>query len=403
MRRIISVALLAGTAIAFFQSNSFGVVKLAFNYWNPVAIADFRLKRLSTDDLIKEIEQELAENNIAEAQSLVELAKEYKHQLPEELVKRTEESYFGQGYRYSMDFANGFLYGDFSSVLSAIGSVTSDLVVYGDLRDITIEGNKLIKGENYDSITLGFAAFGVTTSIVALSSWMTSGSSVTAPVALAATELDKGASLIKNANKGRKLSKPLMKVLSKASVDLVDVKTLKKALSSSESLFKLPSANNLRKIVSKADYKKLAKGDLSDMQKMFKEANPVDLVALERRFGGIVNKKAAGELQHLAGETGTLIKSGGVLTAMRALSYADNAKDLSKINKLTKHFKGATASVLKLLGKGAFKLAKLFYWMISAVIFMLGWLFSALWFVLSLMGKTLRFAFWVRRKTLVKT
>lgn len=398
LRNIIGGILLTGTAIAFFQSNSFAIIKLAFNYWNPVAITDFRLKSLTTEDFIQEIEQELAENNIAEAQSLVELAKKYNIQLPDELIKRTEESYFGQSYRYSKDFATGFLYGEISSIPSAIGSVTSDLVIYGDLRDVVTEGTKLIKGEDYDSITLGFAAFGVTSSTIALSSWITAGSGVTTPIAVAATELDEGASIIKNANKGHNLSKPMLNTLRKASSNVIEVKNLKKALSGSESILKMPSISSLRKVISEVDYAKLVRGDLSDINKIMKQANPVDLVALKKRFGGIVNTKATGELQNLAGETGSLVKTGGFFTAMCALRYADNAKDLGKINKLAKHFGENTAAILKLLGKSAFKLGKLVYWIISVMISMIIWLLGAIWYVLSFMGKTVRFAFWARKK-----
>lgn len=268
-------------AIVFFQKNYFAIIKLAFNCWNPVAISDFRLKSLTTEEFARKIEQELAENNIAEAQSLVELAKEYQIQLPEELIKRTEESYFGQSYRYSKDFATGFLFGDISSIPSAIGSVTSDLVAYGDIRDVVTEGTKLIKGEDYNSITLGFAAFGVTSSTIALGSWITAGSGVTTPIAVAATQLDEGASLIKNANKGYKLSKPMLNTLRKASAEVIDVKNLKKAISGSESILKMPSISSLRKVISEVDYEKLLQGDLSDINKIMKQANPVDLEALK--------------------------------------------------------------------------------------------------------------------------
>ncbi|WP_297322547.1 hypothetical protein [uncultured Bartonella sp.] len=317
IKKIFCGILLTGTAIAFLQSNYVAYVNLAFNYWNPVAIADFRLKNLTTEDFIRVIEQELAENNIAEAQSLVELAKEYEIQLPEELIKRTEESYFGQSYRYSKDFATGFLVGDLSSIPSALGSVTSDLIVYGDIRDVVTEGTKLIRGEDYDSITLGLAAIGITSSTIALGSWITAGSGITAPIAVAATELDEGASLIKNANKGHNLSKPMLNTLRKASSDVIDVQNLKKALSGSESILKMPSIGSLRKVVSEVDYTKFVRGDLSDINKIMKQANPVDLVALKERFGGIVDTKTTGELQNLAGETGSLVKTGGFFTAMR--------------------------------------------------------------------------------------
>lgn len=92
------------------------------------------------------------------------------------------------------------------------------------------------------------------------------------------------------------------------------------------------------------------------------------------------------------------MKTGGFYTATHALRYADNAKDLGKINKLANHYGASTASVLTLLGKGAFKLGKLVYWIISAMISIIIWLLFAIWYVLSFMGKTVRITLWLRKK-----
>lgn len=59
------------------------------------------------------------------------------------------------------DFLTGFATGKADSLAGLGGAVTSDLTVYGDLRDITVEGGKMIAGEEYSQFILGLSAVGI--------------------------------------------------------------------------------------------------------------------------------------------------------------------------------------------------------------------------------------------------
>ncbi len=59
------------------------------------------------------------------------------------------------------DFAGGFITGQSDTLAGLTGAITSDLTVYGDLRDIVNEGGKMIAGEEYSELLLGLSVVGV--------------------------------------------------------------------------------------------------------------------------------------------------------------------------------------------------------------------------------------------------
>jgi hypothetical protein len=59
------------------------------------------------------------------------------------------------------DFIDGFATGQGETLAGLGGAITSDLTVYGDLRDITLEGGKMIAGEEYSQFILGLSAVGI--------------------------------------------------------------------------------------------------------------------------------------------------------------------------------------------------------------------------------------------------
>ncbi len=382
-----SAAILLFSAITFTYSNQFAALKLALNWWDPFAISHYRLSALTTEEFAFEIQTALDEDDIAEAQNLVALATDYGHTLPPELIEKTEEGYLAATYRYTSGFVNGFAYGEVNSVQTLIGSLASDYVGYGDLRDISTEGTKFITGESYDAITLGIAAAGLSTSLVSMSSWT---NPATAPVALAAAQVDKGASLIKGAYKTRKLSRPLIEKITGISSKLINKPALTKALTSPEPLYKIPSLSKMTSAAKNIDYKKLFKGDFTGSETLLHEASPLDLAALGKRFDGVINTKAVKELDDLTSASGKLLSSAGVSTSMRALAYADDAKDLRKFAKLSDKFAEKTSSVIKLLGKNAIRLGKLLYLVISVLISFAIWIAWAIWLVYSLSRSTYR-------------
>lgn len=385
--QLASAGILLFSAITFTYSNQFAALKLALNWWDPFAISHYRLSALTTEQFAFEVQTALDEDDIAEAQNLVALATDYGHTLPPELIEKTEEGYLAATYRYTSGFVNGFAYGEVNSVQTLLGSLASDYVGYGDLRDISTEGTKFITGESYDAITLGVAAAGLSTSLVSMSSWT---NPATAPVALAAAQVDKGASLIKGAYKTRKLSRPLIEKITGISSKLINKPALTKALTSPEPLYKIPSLSKMTSAAKNIDYKKLFKGDFTDSETLLHEASPLDLAALGKRFDGVINTKAVKELDDLTSASGKLLSSAGVSTSMRALAYADDAKDLRKFAKLSDKFAEKTSSVIKLLGKNAIRLGKLLYLVISVLISVAIWIAWAIWLVYSLSKSTYR-------------
>jgi|GEM_PF-1273812 len=392
--QLASAGILLFSAITFTYSNQFAALKLALNWWDPFAISHYRLSALTTEEFAFEVQTALDEDDIAEAQNLVALATDYGHTLPPELIEKTEEGYLAATYRYTSGFVNGFAYGEVNSVQTLIGSLASDYVGYGDLRDIKTEGTKFIAGESYDAITLGIATVGLSSSVVTWSAKVATvnpaNAPVTVPVILAAAQVDKGASLIKGAYKTRKLSRPLIEKITGISSKLINKPALTKALTSPEPLYKIPSLSKMTSAAKNIDYKKLFKGDFTDSETLLHEASPLDLAALGKRFDGVINTKAVKELDDLTSASGKLLSSAGVSTSMRALAYADDAKDLRKFAKLSDKFAEKTSSVIKLLGKNAIRLGKLLYLVISVLISVAIWIAWAIWLVYSLSKSTYR-------------
>ncbi|MER8970346.1 hypothetical protein NKI25_32860 [Mesorhizobium sp. M0808] len=153
-RRAIGGVPLISTLVAFFSSNQFAALELAFNFWDPFAISQYRLSRLSTDDYEGSIGQALKDGDVSEAQSLVVLAHDNGRELPADLVERTRESRFEFGLRNSKDFLDGAITGQVTTPASIGGVLAADYVDVGDIRDAVIQGNHLIHGEGYDKLTL---------------------------------------------------------------------------------------------------------------------------------------------------------------------------------------------------------------------------------------------------------
>lgn len=366
-RRAIGGVVLIATLVAFFSSNQFAVLELAFRFWDPFAISQYRLRRLSTDDYEVSIEQALNEGDISEAQSLVELARENGRELPADLVERTRESHFEFGLRNIKDFLDGAITGQVTTPASIGGALAADYSYVGDVRDAVIQGNHLIGGEGYDKLTLGLSLVGLATN------------------APGTGAIDMGFSLLKNANKAGKLSEALIRRLSVISARLVDLEGLKRGLSrTSLPSFKTPSVAAVRAAFSEIDWHRVAKGDFSGFRKLISEMMPVDMTAAKAAFSGAVRKEVVGEVGLLASSATGIASTGGIKATFRALEYADDADDLSRFRSLSKRMGEKTSAVVRVLGKSAIKLGELVYWVVSILIAALGWFVGALWFVFSL-------------------
>ncbi|CDX58727.1 putative Transcriptional regulator [Mesorhizobium plurifarium] len=359
--------MLIATLVAFFTSNQFAALELAFNFWDPFAISQYRLGRLSTDDYEVSIQQALEEGDFSEAQSLVELAHDNGRELPADLIERTHESPFEFGLRNTKDFLDGAITGHVTTRASIGGVLAADYVGVGDVRDAVIQGNHLIRGEDYDKLTLGLSLLGLATN------------------APGTGAIDMGFSLLKNANKAGKLSEALIRRLGVISARMVDLEGLKRGLSrTSLPTFKAPSAAAVRAAFSEIDWHRVAKGDFSGFRKLISEMMPVDMTAAKDAFSSAVRKEVVGEVGLLASSAMGIASTGGIKATFRALENADDAKELSRFLSLARGMGEKTSAVVRVLGKSAIKLGELAYLVVSILIAAISWVAGALWFVFSL-------------------
>lgn len=377
-QQAIGGAMLVATFVAFFSSNQFAALKLAFNFWDPFAISQYRLSRLSANDYQVSIEQALKEGDYSEARSLVELAHENGREMPAELVDRTRESPLDFGLRNTKDFLDGAITGQVTTPASIGGVMAADYYGVGDVRDAVIQGNHLIRGEDYDRLTLGLSLVGLAT------------------VVPGSGAVDIGASLLKNANKAGKLSKALRARLAVTSARLVDIEGLKRGLSrTSLPSFRTPSAAAARVAFGEIDWRGIAKGDFSGFRKLFSEMMPMDIETTKAAFKGAVREEVVGEIGLIAGSAAGIASAGGIRATFQALEYADDAKDLSRFRALAQRMGEKTSAASKVLGKGAIKLGELVYLVASILIAALGWIAGAAWVLFSLVRSTFRI---IRRK-----
>lgn len=371
--RVTSAICLVASALAFYSSSQFAAVKLAFNYWDPLAITEFRLTRLSTNDFITEIEGSLAEDDIAEAGNLVALAQERGHEIPAELVEKTKESVFQFGLRNLKDFINGARTGEATSATAIGGALAADYVGVGDVRDIYNEGTHIVMGEDYDKITLGLSLVGLATVVPGTGA------------------VDIGASVVKTANKAGKLSKPLRNHIGKLASEMVDVTALRKGLSEVKlPAFRTPAIREVRSTVSNLKWSDVMKGDFSGFGALIKSMMPVDVRAAKMSFKSAIKPGVSSEVGSLVSNASSITKVGGVKTTFRVLEHADDAKDLSRFTKLTSKFGEKTSAVVKILGKTAIKLGKLAYWLAALMIGVLGWFLWSAWLLFSITRGTTR-------------
>ncbi|GHE79332.1 hypothetical protein GCM10019059_42350 [Camelimonas fluminis] len=371
-RKIAASAVVISTGVAFFTSPMFGAAKLALSYADPFSIAEYRLRGLTKDEYVAKIEEALSENDFDDAEAIAKIAQERGHAIDPALLARANAGGVTRSIAYAYEFAEGFAYGSFDSTARIAGTLASDLVGFGDIRDVVKEGYNATSGGDPDWITLAFATFGLTTSAMTLGSLGTA-SPVSAP-------LDMGASVLKTANKTRRLTVGLRRHLSGIAAHAVDKDALKKALGSNPAaLVKLPSMASLRKLYDAVPSTKMSKLELERFQKEAVNLVPVDTAALKKRFDGVLRPEASKSLASFGASTAEVAQSGGVKSAFRVLSHAENPKEIARFAKLSEKAQGRTSSIIRLLGRKAISVAGVLYKIVASVMFLIFWVLGGIW------------------------
>ena len=292
---------------------------MMFGLFDPAALAEYRLYAAPAATYVAEIEQAIVDGDHDYAVALYDLAVRHGHALSPALRERAEGTWLGRAYLTGSRAAKGFVVGSLDSGAEIAGSVTSDLIGVGDLRDFSVQGYRYVAGDDYDPILLGLSAVGLGLTVSTLG---TVG---------AAAVPDAGLSVLKNAYRARKLSAPLTAYLTKNAVRLVDTRLLKAELiaASDEGTF--------------------------------------GLARLQKAAARSVDGKVAQTLVDDATVLGTIGTKGGVRSSLAALAIADGPKDLRKLQRVVTRFGEESHAVMKFLGRSILEIGAALYAVAAAV------------------------------------
>lgn len=328
MRKIIRRLLWAAFAIsAVTTALHAGTVAYAFavlfGWFDPALVAEYRLKAADEAAWVEAIGEEIEEGNYATAESLVALAREHGQAVPGELAQRAEATPARRALASGTKLARGFALGSTESGEEIVGTVVSDLLVIGDIRDIAVQGTNYARGEDYDPVILGLASVGLVAS---------GGVLVTAGASAAA---DAGISILKGVYKAGRLSRPMLKTITRSARRVIDPQAFK-AMAAGTDLRRLPSATQMR-----------------------------------ASLKTVIRQDEAAKLTVLAADAGAIAGKGGARAAVMALELSDDAADLGKLRRVATVFADQSVAVLKIAGKGILRIADILWQLATAALSML--------------------------------
>jgi len=296
---------------------------------DPVKLADRALDR-SFDRSVAEREMQaaLAAGDSDLAQSFLDLARDRNvavdAALAEKVTAANEAA--ASATHAAGSFARGLFTGEPDDIVSLAGTAVGDLFVFGDIRDATREGARLVTGQQVDTLILGLACVGI-----AITAGTYASLGVTTPARV-------GLSLVKAARRTGRLSGRLATWIGRSLRDVVDVSALRRAVGLSEPALAVNAAREAVKV------------------------------------------EKAGGLVELVGNVGRIETKAGAQTALDSLKIAEGPRDVSRLARLAAAKGGKTRAIIKLLGRaaivltaGAFDLA---IWMIWAALMLFGFLSS---------------------------
>ncbi|WP_051460618.1 hypothetical protein [Xanthobacter sp. 126] len=278
---------------------------------DPAALADLGLKGFTGEDATRAIEAALAEDDTALATSYLALADARHLAVSPELRKQVEVANGGaeQALHSAKAFGMGFVTGQPTDLAGLAGAATSDLMVWGDIRDAGREGLKMARGEEPDQLILGLSAVGIA---VTAGTYATVGASL--PVRM-------GISLVKVAKRTGRLSAGLLRSFTRAARESVDFVALRRLLSG---------------------------------------ATAVDGAAVK----SVVRTDRLATLTRMLDDTARIEAKAGTRAALEGLKVAEGGRDLSRVARLADAKGVQTLAILKALGRGAITITSLLFHLI---------------------------------------
>jgi len=157
----------------------FSVLCLILTFFVLVSLFDnvLALVDLPNYNYIPDIKKLKEEGKLKEAYELAQYVTknpdlpEYleAQKLAEELDKEIN-SFWGRAKRV----VNGFIFGSGDSIEEIVGGMASDLIAYGDVRDLVKQGYYKITGKETDAVIVALASIGLLTEFVDIADWVPS-------------------------------------------------------------------------------------------------------------------------------------------------------------------------------------------------------------------------------------
>lgn len=304
------------------------------------AIAQYRLALIPPAQYLAEIRTALVARDGDLARSLIALAKEQKVAVPPELEAELAAlpgvdplNVLGQGWSCVVN-------GDFDSEAGFACVVATDLTSIGDVRDLVAQGGNYITGQPVNYLTLGLSTVGLSLTAATIG---TGG---------AALPLRAGTSFLKAVNKVGKVPPRL--------------------------------ANEVGTMLARS----LNRGAMDETLALARELRIGEMGApLSRLF----NPRAVAAVTDLATDFGTIGKVGGVRAMKMSVEAVDSTRDVKVLAKTAERYQDRFPAVIKMLGKGAVRLADMMWriggWLVAAML----WLLSMAWFLLRATTATAKF------------
>lgn len=307
---------------------------------DPVALSQLRLgETLDAARVATGIDAAIDAGDAELADSFISLAAERGIAVAPEQLRRLQALRDGAWLRSASDFGHGFLAGARDSDAAFAGALASDVSGFGDLRDLALEGRKLLGGEGADETVLALSAVGLA---VSAATWVSLGGGLPARGGLSA---------VKAAGKAKLLSPALTASLGRAAAGALD----RPALAAS-----------------------------------FGAAARLDLAAAKVAAGGIVRPAALARFTALGQDAGVLYARTGQRGLRQVLAIADDAGDIGKAARLGAAKPSTLRATLKVLGRSALVLGTL---SLSAA----SWMLALTGYALALAMAAQRFGWWLGR------
>ena len=156
--------------IAAFAAFAAGIYIIPVTFFSNFTLLD----ELPDSDLVPQLRRLVEQERYADAVQLGRDMKkckwQYDEKLLDSLLRKAEEQEDHIAIK-ALKFARGFLTGSPDSAADVSGAIIADLVLYGDLRDLVIQGGYYLTGNASDPIITGSSSAGLIADAIPVASW----------------------------------------------------------------------------------------------------------------------------------------------------------------------------------------------------------------------------------------